>query len=110
MKAGKPKEGDFVVGKSIRTGVIAQKLGMIPFWDSYHARVPLTVLYIPKCQVVQVKTKEKDSYTALQLGAGSMAAKKLTKPLLGHCQKAGVEPKHVYTEAKVTEDGILPVG
>ncbi|KAG2387579.1 hypothetical protein C9374_001173 [Naegleria lovaniensis] len=91
MKATKPKEGEYHPGESIRTGVIGQKVGMVPFWDSYHSYVPLTIIHIPKCQVVQVKTKEKDGYTALQLGAGSMSAKKLTKPL-------------------VTEDAILPVG
>lgn len=110
MKAAKPKEGEYQPGKSIRTGAIGLKLGMIPFWDSYHSFVPLTVIHIPKCQVVQVKTKEKDGYTAVQLGAGPMSAKKLTKPLLGHCQKAGVEPMHVFMEARVTEDAILPVG
>lgn len=110
MKAGKPQEGEYDSVNSVRTGVMAQKLGMIPYWDSYHTRVSLTVLHIPKCQVVQVKTKEKDGYTALQLGAGSMSAKKLTKPVLGHCQKAGVEPKHCFTEAIVSEDAILPVG
>jgi len=110
MKQAKPKEGEYRAGESVRTGVIAQKLGMIPFWDSYHTKVPLTILHIPNCQVVQVKTKEKDGYTALQLGAQNVSAKKLTKPLLGHCQKAGVDPKHVFTEAIVTEDAVLPVG
>ncbi|KAL9647507.1 hypothetical protein ABK040_006867 [Willaertia magna] len=110
MKKGKPKAGDYVPGVSKRAGIIAQKVGMVPYWDSYHSRVPLTVLQIPKCQVVQVKTKDKDGYYALQLGAGSHSAKKLTKPLLGHCQKAGVEPKHVFGETRVTEDGLLPVG
>lgn len=109
LKKTEPGPGEFT-RDSQRSAVIAVKVGMIPFWDKYMQRVSLTALWVPDCQVVQVKTPEKEGYTALQLGAGKRTVKQVTKPMYGHFQKAGVEPKQVLTEVKVSNDAMLPVG
>jgi len=93
-----------------RTGVIAVKVGMFPQYTEYYERIPVTCLWIPNCQVVQVKTKQKEGKFSLQLGAGDKRVRKTTKPLLGHFKKAGVEPKKLLTEFEVSEDALLPVG
>eukprot|EP00761_Pharyngomonas_kirbyi_P012514 gb/GECH01012541.1/.p1 GENE.gb/GECH01012541.1/~~gb/GECH01012541.1/.p1 ORF type:complete len:423 (+),score=101.94 gb/GECH01012541.1/:1-1269(+) len=95
---------------SRRVGAIGLKLGMLPQMDSFGQRLPLTAIWIPDCQVTQVKTEEKDGRYALQLGAMDTLARKVTKPLLGHFQRAGVNPKTVVSEFPVTKDALLPEG
>lgn len=93
-----------------RVGALAQKLGMTLDWDDLGNRVPLTMLHIPNCQVVQQKTVDKEGHYALQLGAGDMKLKHTTKPLMGHFAKADILPKRKITEFEVTKDCMLPVG
>jgi large subunit ribosomal protein L3 len=95
---------------SVRTGVIALKIGMIPDWDYWGTRQPLTVLQLRKVQVLQIKKPEKDGYMAMQVGAGSVKMKRLNRAALGHFAKAGVEPKRTLHEFRVTADAVLPVG
>lgn len=109
LKKTEPGPGEYT-HESTRSEIIAVKCGMLPFWDKYMNRVSLTALWVPQCQVVQVKTIEKEGYTALQLGAGTKTAKQVTKPMYGHFQKAGVDLKQVLNESKVTPDATLPVG
>ena len=94
----------------MRTGVIAKKLGMTRFFDEDGAHVPVTVLSLDGCQVTAQRTKDKDGYVALQLGAGSKKAKNESKALRGHFGKAQVEPKAVVAEFRVDEDGLIDVG
>jgi large subunit ribosomal protein L3 len=94
----------------MRTGVIAKKLGMTRFFDEDGAHVPVTVLSLEGCQVTAQRTKEKDGYVALQLGAGSKKAKNESKAMRGHFGKAQVEPKAVVAEFRVDEDGLIEVG
>jgi large subunit ribosomal protein L3 len=94
----------------VRTGVIAKKLGMTRFFDEAGVHVPVTVLSLDGCQVVAQKTKDKDGYVALQLGAGSKKAKNTSKGLRGHFAKALVEPKRKLAEFKVSEDNLIEVG
>eukprot|EP01094_Clydonella_sp_ATCC50884_P021824 TRINITY_DN488_c0_g1_i2.p1 TRINITY_DN488_c0_g1~~TRINITY_DN488_c0_g1_i2.p1 ORF type:complete len:286 (+),score=64.71 TRINITY_DN488_c0_g1_i2:85-942(+) len=95
---------------SRRCGVIAKKLGMMPVWNKYMEHFPVTVLEIQDCQVTQVKTREKEGFYAIQVGAGERTLKHTTKPMLRHFEKAGVEPKMVTGEFRVTPDALLPVG
>ena len=74
----------------MRTGVIAQKLGMSRLFSETGAHIPVTVMQLDQCQVVSVRTPEKDGYTAVQLGAGQAKAKNVTKPMRGHFAKAKV--------------------
>lgn len=94
----------------MRTGVIAKKLGMARFFDEAGSHVPVTVLSLEGCQVVAQRTKEKDGYVALQLGAGAKKPKNTSKALRGHFAKAEVEPKRTVAEFKVSEDNLIDVG
>jgi large subunit ribosomal protein L3 len=94
----------------MRTGLIAQKLGMTRVFAADGAHVPVTVLKVENCQVVAVRTQEKDGYVAVQLGVGKAKVKNVTKPERGHFAKAKVEPKKKLAEFRVSEDALLEVG
>ena len=94
----------------MRTGLIAQKLGMTRIFTEEGNHVPVTVLRVDNCQVVAVRTAEKDGYTAVQLGIGKAKVKNVTKPMRGHYAKAKVEPKRKLVEFRVPQDGLLEVG
>jgi len=94
----------------MRTGLIAQKLGMSRVFDDGGAHVPVTVLKVDNCQVVSVRTAEKNGYTAVQLGVGTVKVKNLSKAERGHFAKAKVEPKRKMAEFRVSADALLEVG
>ena len=93
----------------MRTGLIARKLGMTRVFDTEGNHVPVTVLKVDNCQVVAVRIRERDGYTALQLGVGATKIKNVSKPLRGHFAKAKVEPKAHLAEFRISEDALLPV-
>jgi large subunit ribosomal protein L3 len=94
----------------MRTGVIAKKIGMTRLFDETGTHVPVTVLSLDGCQVTAQRTKDKDGYVALQLGAGAKKAKNTTKAERGHFAKGLVEPKRHVTEFRVSEDNLIEVG
>ena len=94
----------------MRTGLIAQKLGMTRHFTETGDHVPVTVLKVDNCQVVAVRTAEKDGYTALQLGVGKAKVKNVSQGLRGHYAKAKIEPKAKLVEFRVTPDAVLEVG
>ncbi len=94
----------------MRTGLIARKLGMTRVFEDDGRHVSVTVLKLDNCQVVAVKTGEKDGYTALQLGVGSAKVKNVTKQMRGHFGAAKVEPKRKLAEFRVSEDAVIDVG
>jgi large subunit ribosomal protein L3 len=94
----------------MRTGLIAKKMGMSRVFDQAGAHVPVTVLQLEGCQVVAVKTAERDGYTAVQLGIGKAKVKNVSKALRGHFAKARVEPKRKLVEFRVDADKLLDVG
>jgi large subunit ribosomal protein L3 len=94
----------------MRSGLIAQKLGMTRIYTDEGVVVPVTVLKVENCQVVAQKTSDKDGYTALQLGAGVPKIKRLTKAERGHFAVAKVEPKRKLKEFRVSPDNVIPVG
>jgi large subunit ribosomal protein L3 len=94
----------------MRSGLIAQKLGMTRVFTEAGEQVPVTVLRVDTCQVVAQRTAEKDGYTALQLGAGRRKAKNTTRPERGHFAKAQVEPKRKLAEFRVSPDNLVDVG
>lgn len=93
-----------------RVGVFATKLGMTRIFNDAGQHVPVTVLKLDNCQVVSVCTKDKQGYTALQLGAGKAKVKNVSKALRGHFAKAKMEPKMKLMEFRVSEDAVLEVG
>ena len=94
----------------MRSGVIAQKLGMTRVFNGAGEHVPVTVLKLDGCQVVAHRTKERNGYTALQLGIGRAKVKNVSKAERGHFAVAKVEPKMKLAEFRVDEDALLPVG
>jgi large subunit ribosomal protein L3 len=94
----------------MRCGVIAQKLGMSRLFTEAGEHVPVTVLRLANCQVIAHRTKDKDGYVALQLGAGSRKPNSLTKADRGHFAAAKVEPKRRLAEFRVDEDHLIPIG
>ena len=94
----------------MRTGVIAQKLGMTRIFKDTGEQVPVTVLKLDGCEVVAHRTQVPNGYSALQLGLGRAKVKNVPKAERGHYAKAGVEPKMKLAEFRVPEDKFLPVG
>src|SRR6202795_830810 len=94
----------------MRTGLIAQKIGMTRIFNDEGNHVPVTVLHVDDCQVVAVRTQEKDGYTAVQLGLGKAKVKNVTQPNRGHFAKAKVEPKAKLMEFRVDADALLEPG
>src|SRR5712692_1181812 len=97
-------------GGKMRTGLIAQKLGMSRVFTNEGNHVAVTVLRVDNCQVVAQRTQDRDGYTALQLGVGAAKVKNVTKPQCGHFAKAKVEPKAKLAEFRVSDDALVPVG
>ena len=79
-------------------GLLGKKIGMSRVFNSYGEIVPVTILNVGPCIVVQVKTLENDGYEAVQIGYGYKKDKHLTKPLKGHFQRSSVKPSKVLAE------------
>ena len=94
----------------MRSGVIAKKLGMTRLFMEDGKQVPVTVLQLEGCQVVAQRTADKDGYTAVQLGSGSIKAKNVSKPMRGHFAVAKVEPKRKIAEFRVDAENLIRVG
>ncbi len=91
-------------------GILGLKIGMTQIFDEDGLVVPVTVVKAGPCYVTQIKTKETDGYDAVQLAFGDIKPKRVTKPLLGHFEKAGVEPKRFLVEFDFGPDHGLKVG
>jgi large subunit ribosomal protein L3 len=94
----------------MRSGVIAQKVGMTRIFTEAGEHVPVTVLKLEKLQVVAHRTNEKNGYTALQLGAGTRKPSRLTKAERQNFAKAEVEPKRKLAEFRVSPENVIEVG
>ena len=94
----------------MRTGLIAEKIGMSRVFAENGTHFPVTLLKIDACQVVSVKTEDSDGYTAVQLGAGQIKTKNVSQPLRGHFAKAKVEAKRTLKEFRVSVDALLDLG
>ncbi|MFZ9760641.1 MAG: 50S ribosomal protein L3 [Candidatus Kapaibacteriota bacterium] len=101
--------------------LLGRKLGMTSIFSENGEYVPCTVIEAGPCAVVQVRTIDKDGYTAVQLGYGDIAERKVSQPLAGHFKKAGLAPKRHIKEFRldnvtvapgetVTVDSILKIG
>jgi large subunit ribosomal protein L3 len=94
----------------MRTGLLAQKLGMTRIFAADGNHVPVTVLKVDHCQVVAVRTDETNGYNAVQLGVGTAKVKNVSKAQRGHFAKAKVEPKKKLAEFRVSKENLLEVG
>jgi large subunit ribosomal protein L3 len=94
----------------MRTGLIAQKMGMTRIFADDGSHVPVTVLKVDTCQVVDVRTEDKHGYNAVQLGVGRAKVKNVSKAERGSFARAKVEPKARLAEFRVSKDALLEVG
>jgi large subunit ribosomal protein L3 len=84
-------------------GILGRKLGMTQVFDESNRMIPVTVIEAGPCRVVQVKTPERDGYTAVQLAFGAAKAQRLTKPELGHLKAADADPAQYLAELRVDD-------
>ena len=84
-------------------GLLGEKLGMTQVWDENNRIVPVTVIKAGPCVVTQVRTPERDGYSAVQIAFGAVRPRKVTKPVAGHFEKAGVTPRRHLAELR-TDD------
>ena len=91
-------------------GLIGKKLGMTSIYDDKGMAVPVTVLEVGPCVVVQRKDEARDGYSAVQLGYAEQKDQRLNKPKLGHYKKAGLKAHRVLREFRVTADTEVTVG
>ena len=94
----------------MRSGVIAQKVGMTRIFTDAGEHIPVTVLKLDNCQVVAHRTIEKNGYVAVQLGSAQAKVKNVSKAERGHFAVAKVEPKRKVVEFRVSNDALIPVG
>ena len=94
----------------MRSGVIARKLGMTRLFMEDGRQVPVTVLQLDGCQVVAQRTADRDGYSAVQLGAGTARAKRVSRPMRGHFAAANVAPKRKIAEFRVAPENLIDVG
>jgi large subunit ribosomal protein L3 len=83
-----------------RTGILGEKLGMTQVFDENNRMVPVTVVKAGPCVVTQIRTQEKDGYTAVQLAYGQIDPRKVTKPVAGHFKAANVTPRRHLVEVR----------
>ncbi len=90
--------------------IVGEKVGMTQVWDEENRIVPVTVLRVSPCRVVQVKTPESDGYSAIQVTLGVRDATKLTRPEAGHFDKAGVDAGRKLVELRLDDVSEFTVG
>ena len=91
-------------------GLLGKKLGMTQVWDANNKLVPVTVVEITPNVVTQLRTPEVDGYSAVQIAYGQIDPRKVTKPLTGHFDKAGVTPRRHITELRTADAADYTLG
>ncbi len=91
-------------------GLLGTKLGMTQLWDENNRVVPVTVIEAASNVVTQVRAADTDGYSAVQLGFGEVKASKVTKPMAGHFEKAGVTPRRHLVEIRTADAADYSLG
>ncbi|HIX00972.1 MAG TPA: 50S ribosomal protein L3 [Candidatus Nesterenkonia stercoripullorum] len=91
-------------------GLLGTKLGMTQVWDEDNNLIPVTVVQADSNVVTQVRTNDSDGYNAVQIGYGQIDPRKVTKPLAGHFEKAGVTPRRHVVEVRTADSGEYSLG
>src|SRR4030067_3692807 len=92
------------------TGIVGKKLGMTQVFDAQGKVIPVTVIEAGPCTVVQRKKRQSDGYDAVQLGFGAKKAHRVSKPMLGHFQKAEKGAFAALRELRGDSESLLQVG
>ena len=95
---------------TVSVGILGTKLGMTQVFDEDGRAIPVTVVQAGPCPVTQIKTKQTDGYTAIQIGYNEVKEKALTKPELGHLAKAGTSPLRHLKEFRVDDPSTYELG
>jgi large subunit ribosomal protein L3 len=93
-----------------RKAIVGEKVGMTQLWDDQQRAIPVTVVKVAPVRVVQVKTPERDGYSALQVTYGVRRPSTLTKPEAGHFAKASVDPGRTLVELRIDDTSEYTVG
>lgn len=96
--------------QSATKGILGTKLGMTQVFDENNRVVPVTVIQAGPNVITQLRTAEKDGYTAVQLAYGAIDPRKVTKPVAGQYTKAGVSPRRHLAEIRVADVSALEIG
>ena len=93
-----------------KRGILGQKIGMTQVWDEQNRAVPVTVIQAGPCRVVQVKTPERDGYSAIQLAFGDVKPRRVNKPETGHFKKANQAVAKHLAEMRVDDSSAFSIG
>ncbi|CEA08881.1 50S ribosomal protein L3 [Arthrobacter saudimassiliensis] len=91
-------------------GLLGTKLGMTQVWDENNKLIPVTVVQADSNVITQLRNAEKDGYSAVQIGFGQIDPRKVTKPLAGHFEKAGVTPRRHVVELRTADADSYELG
>jgi large subunit ribosomal protein L3 len=94
----------------VNIGLLGNKIGMTQIFDESGNIIPVTILKVGPCIVVQLKTKSKDGYDAIQIGYSNVSSKSLTQPELGHFQKSNIQPLKYLKEFRVNNIDEFEIG
>lgn len=94
----------------MRTGLIAEKVGMTQYFMENGTQVPVTVLKVEDCVVLAQRTEDKNGYTSVQLGAKKVKPQRASKPVKGYFAKLEQEPRAEIHEFRVDQESLLDVG
>jgi len=94
----------------VSVGILGTKLGMTQIFDDAGVAIPVTVVQAGPCTVTQVKTKQTDGYSAIQVGYGEVKPKALNKPLLGHLAKSSAPALRHLKEYRLDNSGDYALG
>jgi large subunit ribosomal protein L3 len=91
-------------------GIIGRKVGMMQLFDETGKAIPVTVISAGPCKVTEIRTQEKDGYTAVQMGFGEVKEKKVKKPVAGFYKKINVSPMRVLREFRANDTKGFEIG
>lgn len=91
-------------------GLLGTKLGMTQVWDENHNLIPVTVVQVDSNVVTQLRNADRDGYAAVQIGYGQIDPRKVTKPLAGHFEAAGVTPRRHVVELRTADADTYSLG
>jgi large subunit ribosomal protein L3 len=94
----------------VSQGVLGEKLGMTQVFDDSNRMVPVTVVKAGPCVVTQIRTPDKDGYSAVQIAFGAVDPRKVNKPEAGHFAKAGVPPRRYLVEIRTSDASSYTLG
>jgi large subunit ribosomal protein L3 len=95
---------------SSATTILGRKIGMTQIFTDKGERIPVTVIEAGPCKVLQVKTMKSDGYNSIQLGFSDAKEKNTSKPVVGHCEKAGSTPKRFIREVRLNAEAVDKLG